>query len=261
MTADQTYSSSDVQPGQAASLAFQGRRIVITGGAGGIGMACAERFLKAGALVHLVDIDAQRLANAKQSLAQVGSVSVSASGLQNPEACMAAMTAAGGRVYALVHMAGVFEEDTLDLHDRTVWERAIASNLTNAYDMSIAFRACCDEAQLCRIVLASSRAFQRGAVGRAAYSAAKGGIVGLTRSFSREFAPSILVNAVAPGLIVTKMTEELTARAGPQRLAEIPLGRFGKPEDIAGVVEFLCSETSSYITGQTITVDGGTLNS
>jgi len=256
-----TFTHNAMQPADTHAKAFQDRRIVISGGAGGIGMACAERFLKAGAHVHLVDVDAERLATAKSTLSHIGSVSVTPSGLRNPEECMAAVQAAGGPVYALVHMAGVFEEDALDLHDRTVWERAISSNLTNAYDMSIAFRACCEKDQICRIVLTSSRAFQRGAVGRAAYSAAKGGIVGLTRTFSREFAPSILVNAVAPGLIATKMTEDLTARAGAQRLAEIPLGRFGTPEDIAGVVGFLCSEASSYVTGQTITVDGGTLNS
>jgi 3-oxoacyl-[acyl-carrier protein] reductase len=160
----------------------------------------------------------------------------------------------------LVHMAGVFEPDPLEADDRTVWERAIASNLTNAYDMAIAFRSQ-HKGDVGRIVMCSSRAFQRGAPGRAAYTAAKGGIVGLTRTFSREFAPGIRVNAIAPGLIVTRMTEELVATMGAQRMSEIPLGRFGKPEDIAGVALFLCSDAASYITGQLITVDGGTLNS
>jgi 3-oxoacyl-[acyl-carrier protein] reductase len=146
-----------------------------------------------------------------------------------------------------------------------VWLRAIGSNLTNAYEMAIAFRAqhqgAHDSSAVGRIVLCSSRAFQRGAPGRAAYTAAKGGIVGLTRTFSREFAPRILVNAIAPGLIETRMTADLRASAGEQRLSEIPLGRFGQPEDIAGVVRFLCGPDSSYVTGQLITVDGGTLNS
>jgi 3-oxoacyl-[acyl-carrier protein] reductase len=239
------------------------RSVLITGGAGGIGTACARIFLAEGAWVHLVDIDAERLEAARAALPAwgPGAVSVHCSGLASPAECRAAFESSGGRVDALVHLAGVFEPDPLDADDRQVWQRAIGSNLTNAYDMSIAFRAQHDGAQPGRIVLCSSRAFQRGAPGRAAYTAAKGGIVGLMRSFSREFAPGILVNAIAPGLIATRMTAALIESAGAQRLAEIPLRRFGTPEDVAGVVRFLCGPDSAYVTGQLITVDGGTLNS
>jgi 3-oxoacyl-[acyl-carrier protein] reductase len=237
------------------------RGMLITGGAGGIGMACARAFLAEGAAVHLVDIDGERLDQARAALAPLGAVSTHRSSLGTPAECRAAFASFGRPADALVHMAGVFEPDPLDADDRQVWERAIGSNLTNAYEMSIAFRAQRDPAAVGRIVLCSSRAFQRGAPGRAAYTAAKGGIVGLMRTFSREFAPQILVNAIAPGLIDTPMTAALIASAGEQRLSEIPLGRFGRPEDIAGVVRFLCGPDSSYVTGQLITVDGGTLNS
>jgi len=240
---------------------FAGRHILITGGAGGIGLACARALVAERASVHLVDVDGERLETAREALGALGAVTIHRSALASPADCRAAFAAASRRMDALVHMAGVFEPDPLDADDRQVWDRAIASNLTNAYEMAIAFRAQCSPAIVGRIVLCSSRAFQRGAAGRAAYTAAKGGIVGLARTFSREFAPGILVNAIAPGLIVTRMTEDLVARMGEQRLAEIPLGRFGTPEDIAGVVKFLCSAASSYITGQLITVDGGTLNS
>jgi 3-oxoacyl-[acyl-carrier protein] reductase len=240
---------------------FADRAVVITGGAGGIGMACARLFLAQGARVHLVDVDAQRLASARDELASPGAVTMFASSLDSPVACREAIASANCAVEALVHMAGVFEPDALDADDRSVWERAIASNLTNAYDMSIAFRAQLQQDRDGAIVLCSSRAFQRGAPGRAAYAAAKGGIVGLARTFSREFAPRIRVNAIAPGLIVTRMTESLVAHMGPQRLAEIPLGRFGTPQDVAHVALFLCSDGASYVTGQLLTVDGGTLNS
>jgi len=80
------------------------------------------------------------------------------------------------------------------------------------------------------------------------------------RSFSRDLAPRTLVNAVSPGLIRTRMTSDLVAAMGPERLAEIPLGRFGEPEDVAGVVGFLCGGAASYVTGQVITVDGGVIN-
>lgn len=241
---------------------FDGRCILITGGAGDIGRATARAFLQAGGRVHLVDIDGDRLAQAQQALAPLGEVSTHRSALDSPAACREAFASCGQVVAALVHMAGVFEPDPLDVDDRSVWERAIGSNLTNAYDMAIAFRAQHQPASGAgRIVLCSSRAFQRGAAGRAAYTAAKGGIVGLTRTFSREFAPHILVNAVAPGLIETRMTTDVIARFGDQRMAEIPLGRYGTPDDIAGVVKFLCGPDSSYMTGQLITVDGGVLNS
>ncbi|VTU31806.1 3-oxoacyl-[acyl-carrier-protein] reductase FabG [Variovorax sp. PBL-H6] len=235
--------------------------ILITGGAGGIGLACARAFLADGAAVHLVDIDGERLAQARTALDPLGVVSTHRSSLATPLECRAAFASFGRPADVLVHMAGVFEHDPLDADDRQVWERAIGSNLTNAYEMAIAFRAQHDAATVGRIVLCSSRAFQRGAPGRAAYTAAKGGIVGLMRTFSREFAPQILVNAIAPGLIDTPMTAALIESAGAQRLSEIPLRRFGKPEDIAGVVRFLCGPDSSYVTGQLITVDGGTLNS
>jgi NAD(P)-dependent dehydrogenase (short-subunit alcohol dehydrogenase family) len=241
---------------------FEGQCILVTGGAGDIGRATASAFLQAGGRVHLVDIDGDRLAQAHRALAAVGEVSTHRSALASPEACRQAFASCGQAVHALVHMAGVFEPDPLDENDRSVWERAIGSNLTNAYDMAIAFRA--QHAQVSgagRIVLCSSRAFQRGAPGRAAYTAAKGGIVGLMRTFSREFAPHILVNAVAPGLIETRMTTDVIARFGDQRMAEIPLGRYGTPDDIAGVVKFLCGPDSAYMTGQLITVDGGVLNS
>lgn len=239
---------------------FSGQTVLITGGAGAIGMACARAFLAEGAAVHLVDIDGERLAQAQVELEGQGAVTSHHSSLATPAECRAAFPQ-GRPVAALVHMAGVFEPDPLDADDRQVWQRAIASNLTNAYDMSIAFRAQCASGLTGRIVLCSSRAFQRGASGRAAYTAAKGGIVGLMRTFSREFAPAIRVNAVAPGLIATRMTVDVIASMGEQRLAEIPLGRFGTPEDVAGVVRFLCGAAASYVTGQLITVDGGTLNS
>lgn len=253
--------STDVKERYMPSLEFADRHIVITGGAGGIGLACAEHFLEAGGSVHLIDVDRTSLEETHASLPTHASrVTCSTSDLSSHMECARAIGESGQAPFALVHMAGIFESDHLDPTDRSGWDRAIASNLTNAYEVALVFRTVRDTRTPSRMVFSTSRAFQRGTPGRAAYSAAKGGIVGLVRAFSRDFAPDILVNAVSPGLIQTRMTEALIARHGEQRLAEIPLQRFGMPADVANVVGFLCSEASSYVTGQMITVDGGVIN-
>lgn len=235
------------------------RHVVVTGAAGGIGQACVRWFLASGAHVTLVDRDESRLLDLCRSLDPSGATVV-ASDLSDADACARAVQAAGRPVDALVHMAGVFEQDPLDPDDLGVWERAIAGNLRNAYQMVMAFRAARNPQGLTRVVLCSSRAFQRGTAGRASYAAAKGGVVGLVRAFSHDLAPHSTVNGVSPGLIRTAMTQELIANWGEQRLAEIPLGRFGEPEDVAGVVGFLCSAAANYVTGQVVTVDGGVIN-
>jgi NAD(P)-dependent dehydrogenase (short-subunit alcohol dehydrogenase family) len=126
--------------------------------------------------------------------------------------------------------------------------------------MAVALRPHADTRGPARLVFASSVAFRRGSPGHAAYGAAKGGIVGLTRSLSRRFAPDILVNAVAPGVILTRMTDAIIAERGETYQRDIPLRRFGQPSEVASVIRFLCSDDASYITGQTITIDGGLTN-
>jgi 3-oxoacyl-[acyl-carrier protein] reductase len=237
---------------------FTGKRVVITGGAGGIGVATARAFLDRGAHVLLIDLEEDRLTGARDSLGGGSRVTVLASNLARPDSCARALDRIEGKLHALVHLAGVFERDALDPADDGVWDRAIAANLTNAYDMCVAFipRA----ATPARIVLTSSIAYRRGGIERAAYSAAKGGIVGLTRSLARQLAPDVTVNAVAPGIIVTRMTDEIIEVRGERLLTEIPMKRYGQPSEVASVIRFLCSDDASYVNGQTITVDGGITN-
>jgi len=237
---------------------FINKRFVITGGAGGIGVATARTILDHGGHVLLIDLEEDRLAQARALLGETG-VFTAVSNLAKPADCVALMEGARP-VHALIHLAGLFERDPLDSEEHGVWDRAIAANLTNAYDMAVAMRGRHDTSAPARIVFASSVAYRRGSADRAAYAAAKGGIVGLTRSLSRKFAPDILVNAVAPGLIVTRMSAPIVAERGDAYREEIPLKRFGQPEEIASVIRFLCSRDSSYITGQTITIDGGITN-
>jgi 3-oxoacyl-[acyl-carrier protein] reductase len=238
---------------------FTGKRIIVTGGAGGIGIETVRGFMDHGGHVLMADIDEAALARAQEILGRVRLATI-ASPLDTPAECARVVDALGAPAYALVHLAGVFERDELDPDDHGVWNRAIAANLTNAYDMAVAFSTRFDRREPARIVLTSSVAYRRGSADRVPYAAAKGGIVGLTRALSRKLAPDVLVNAIAPGVIETKMADPIIAERGEAYRQEIPLKRFGKPSEIASVIRFLCSPDASYITGQTITIDGGITN-
>lgn len=240
---------------------FEGRQFVITGGAGGIGRACAKQLLEGGAKILLIDVDAGRLDEAQARLGGGDRVTTRVSLLGSAKEAAAALDAAGRPIYGLIHMAGLFEPDPLDPEDHSVYDRAMASNLTNGYDLGVAYQTRRDASQVGRIVYCSSGAYRRGSPGRVAYSVAKAGIVGLTRALARQFAPHTLVNAVAPNAIKTGMTDSVFRERGEAILSTIPLGRFGEPEEIASVVTFLCSDGASYMTGQTINIDGGAANS
>jgi len=238
---------------------FTGKRFIVTGAAGGIGVATVRTLIDHGAHVVMADIDEAGLARAKDALGriQLGTI---VSALESPAECARVVDAAGAPPYALVHLAGLFEQDALDPGEHGVWDRAMSANLTSAYDMAVAFAARFDQREAARIVFVSSVAYRRGSAGYPPYAAAKAGVVGLTRSLSRRLAPEVLVNAIAPGVIETPMAEPVIAERGEAYRQEIPLKRFGKPSEIASVIRFLCSPDASYITGQTITVDGGITN-
>lgn len=237
----------------------ESRSAVITGAAGGIGIELAQRLAKDGWRLHLCDVNLSRLEEMCKSLPD--STTICESLLDTPEACKSALPESPAAIDALVHLAGIFEFHKLDAEGRKVYDRTIQHNATNAYDLAAAIEP--RMAQGGRIVFASSLAFNRGAHDNISYSMAKGALVGLTRALSRRLAPrNILVNAVAPGLIETPMLRQvMTQRDETATIASVPLGRFGKASEIAGVLAFLLSEDASYITGQLINVDGGMVNS
>ena len=240
---------------------IEGRQFVITGGAGGIGQACARQLLDAGGDVLLVDVNGGRLEEALASLGGGTHLKAHLSRLASPADAATCLDAAGRPIYGLIHMAGLFEPDPLDPDDHSVYDRAMSSSLHNGYDLVVAYQSRRDTTAVGRLVLCSSGAYRRGSPGHVAYSAAKAGIVGLTRALSRRFAPHTLVNAVAPNAIRTPMTVTAFKERGDTIMSMIPLGRFGESHEIASVVSFLCSDGASYVTGQTINIDGGAANS
>ena len=227
------------------------RTLVITGAAGGIGRALVP--LLGGD--HLLLIDRAE-AGIAQLAAEHGAAHIEGSPLSAAE-CARALASIEGPIDGFVHLAGTFEPDPKLGEAPEIWMRTIHNNLENAYNFVTALIPRLPKDQMGRIVFISSLAFRRGGASHTAYSAAKGGLVGMTRSLARRLGDRATVNALAPGIIETPMPVDLIRERGAALLAENPLGRFGQPHEVAGVIRFLLSDEASYINGQTINVDGG----
>jgi 3-oxoacyl-[acyl-carrier protein] reductase len=237
-----------------------GRVVLVTGGSRGIGLACARWFLAHGDRVAVtsragsVDIGPVDGASTGQFLSL-------ACDMTEPDAVEAAFGAiedAWGPVEVLVANAGI-TRDTLFLRmSEEAWTEVIDTNLTAVY--RVVKRALGKMVRLHRgrIVMVSSVGAFLGAAGQANYAASKAGLVGLARALAREVASrSITVNVIAPGLVETNMLAALGEAHIESYLAQVPLGRLGQPEEIAGVVGFLASADAGYVTGAILPVDGG----
>jgi 3-oxoacyl-[acyl-carrier protein] reductase len=237
---------------------LDGRAALVTGAARGIGRAVAEALAEAGAAVACADLEAPsavagRLAG--QGLALAGDVSKEADAAR----LVAETVAALGGIDILVNNAGI--EIDAPLVDATVadFDRMIAVNLRGVFLMAReTVRAMRKAGKGGRIVNIASELAYLGRAGSSIYTATKGGVVTFTRSWARELAPDILVNAVAPGPIDTAL---LNFAAMPPELKKLetsmPLGRIGRPEEIAPAVVWLVGPGATYVTGQTIGVNGG----
>lgn len=228
-------------------------RIVITGAAGGIGRVTAKALRSAGYDLLLIDRPGRPLEELAKPLDSAFAF-VDSEGL---DAARTALATVDGPIYGLVHLAGMMEPDPKLAGEPAVWDRAMANNLDNAYAYATAMEERLPPGRIGRLVFTSSVAFRRGAGDYVAYSVAKGGLVGLTRALARRLRKQATVNAVAPGIIMTDMSVPLIIEAKDKLLAEITLGRFGAPEEVAQVIKFLVGWEASYITGQTLNVDGG----
>lgn len=235
---------------------------VVTGGARGIGREIAERLGGAGAGLALVDVNEELVAQAAREVSESGIV---ARGYSCDVSSLDATVATGekilsdfGRVDVLVNNAGITRDRLFLRMTADDWQQVMAVNLTGAFNASKAFAPAMLKQRDGCIVNIASVVGQAGNPGQANYAASKAGLIGLTKTLAREFAPrGVRVNAVAPGFIRTAMTEALSEDVQMQMRQAIPLGRFGEPADVAGVVMFLVSDLANYVTGQVINCDGG----
>jgi 3-oxoacyl-[acyl-carrier protein] reductase len=239
------------------------RAVVVTGGAQGIGRAIAERFLADGASVVIADVDGDLAAATAAELAAAGAVravTCDVSAREDVRAAVRTCTEEFGRLDAMIAHAGIADvKPLLEIDDRS-WQRVLAVNLTGVFlCMQEAGRVMAEGEGGAIVVTASTNSFWV-EQNMAPYNASKGGVVALVRTAALDLAPlGIRVNAVAPGVVRTRISEWVIDDPvlGPEYLRKLPLGRFGEPVDVANAVAFLASPQSSYITGQTLILDGG----
>jgi 3-oxoacyl-[acyl-carrier protein] reductase len=244
-------------------LDLQGRHAVITGGARGIGYAAAERMLRSGAAVALWDLDAQRLAQAGEALAQLGSVSTHAVELTDEAAVQAAVDATlaqhGGRIDILVNNAGITGGNgvTWELDPRT-WRQVLEVNLVAPFLTCRAVVPHMLRHGYGRIVNIASIAGKEGNPNASHYSASKAGLIGLTKSLGKELATQgVLVNAVTPAAAKTEIFDSMTQAHIDFMLAKIPMGRFLQVEEAAALIGWLASEDCAFSTGAVFDLSGG----
>jgi 3-oxoacyl-[acyl-carrier protein] reductase len=246
---------------------FEGRVAVVTGAARGIGFGVATRFAQEGASVAIVDLDESAAAEAAGRLpGEVAHLGVGANvgRSEDVEAAVARVVEELGGIHILMNNAGITRDNLLFKMTEDDWDLVMNVHLKGAFLMSKAAQAHFVAQRYGKIVNVSSIS-ALGNRGQANYSAAKMGIQGFTRTLAIELGPyGVNVNAIAPGFIVTEMTDATAARLKMdveefRRLsAEAnPVKRVGYPEDIAAAAAFLASDEASYITGQTLYVDGG----
>ena len=235
---------------------------IITGASQGIGKGMAETFSKAGAHVACVSRNKDNLKSVADSLIKNGGVAsfytCDVSSLDAFQNTIKEIAENHGSVDILVNNAGVCKDKLIMRMSEDDWNKVININLKGAFNGIKAVSQIMIKQRAGRIINISSIVGLIGNPGQANYAASKAGLIGLSKSAAKELAPrGITVNAIAPGYIATDMTDQITDQAKESLITKIPLGRIGSPSDIAASALFLASDEAGYITGQTLTVDGG----
>jgi 3-oxoacyl-[acyl-carrier protein] reductase len=243
-------------------MELAGKTAVVTGAARGIGREIAERLASAGASVALVDVVEDSVAQAAAEVARDGR---RARGYRCDVSSFDDVAAVGERIVkdfervdVLVNNAGITRDKLFLRMSPDDWGQVISVNLTGAFNFTKALAPTMLKQRGGSIINIASVVGQIGNAGQANYAASKAGLIGLTKSLAKEFAPrGVRVNAIAPGFIRTAMTDALPEDVQNQMKQAIPLGRMGSPSDVADVVMFLASNLAGYVTGQVINCDGG----
>jgi len=240
-----------------------GRAALVTGGSRGIGRAIVLRLARQGADVAFsYRGNASAAASAVLEVQALGrralAIQADAKSAEGAEAMVKATLEAFGKIDILVNNAGITRDNLIMRMGGDEWTDVIDTNLSGAFYALKAVTRPMLKARGGRIINITSVSGQAGQTGQANYSAAKAGLIGLTKAAARELASrGITVNAVAPGFVLTELTQDLPDALKAQITERTPLGRFGTTDEIANAVAFLASDEAAYITGQVLAVDGG----
>ncbi|GGO00665.1 SDR family oxidoreductase [Nocardia rhizosphaerihabitans] len=246
-------------------FSVSGKTVLVTGGTRGIGYMIAEGYLRAGARVYITSRKEAACAEAATALSEFGEVQAIPCDVTSEDQCQALIDAIAARepkLHVLVNNAGATWGAPLDEFPDAAWDRVLGANVKAPFTMTRVARPLLEKASTeqdpARVInIGSIDGLAVPGVPNFSYSASKAAIHHLTRHLAAELAPTILVNAIAPGPFPSKMTAALLAEAGDQLKAASPVGRIGEPADIAATAVFLSSRASNFIAGAVIPLDGG----